>query len=101
MQGFLLTNGKKHFVLITDKINITDAIAKKFIIKMLECKNSGYELINKCINDRYILNETKRRIKKCEYEKVTTDTISYFKIYDKNFYIGIPYNEKDTLIIFD
>ena len=101
MQGFLLTNGKKHFVLITDKINITDAIAKKFIIKMLECKNSGYELINKCINDRYILNETKRRINKCEYEEVKTDTIHYFKIYGKNFYIGTPYDEKDRLIIFE
>lgn len=101
MKGFLLTNGKKHFVLITDKINITDAIAKKFIIKMLECKNSGYELINKCINDQYILNETKRRINKCEYEEVKTDTIHYVKIYGKNFYIGIPYKEKDTIIIFE
>lgn len=101
MQVFLLTNDKKHFVLITDKINITDAIAKKFIIKMLECKNSGYELINKCINDRYILNETKRRISKCGYEEVKTDTIHYFKIYGKNYYIAIPYEQRDTLIIFE
>ena len=85
MKGFLLTNGKKNFVLITDKINITDAIAKKFIIKMLECKNTDNELINKCINDRYILNETKRRINKCEYEEVTTDTIHYFKYMVKIF----------------
>ena len=101
MQGFLISKGNKEYLLICDKKNVTDAIAKKFITKLLQDKNASKELIKEYINNRYILNDIKYRISKCEYEEVKTDTIHYYKIYGKNFYITIPYNEKDTLIIFE
>lgn len=101
MQGFLLTTSNKHFVLLSNKTNITDTIARKFINKICDYKNYNNDFKVRCLNDRFTLNDTKYRITKCEYEVVKTDTITYFKIYGKNFYIGIPYDEKETLIIFE
>ena len=101
MQVFLLTTSNKHFVLISNKTNITDTIARKFINKICEYKNYNNEFKVRCLNDRFTLNDTKYRITKCEYEEVKTETIQYYKIYGKNFYIAIPYEERDNIIVFE
>ena len=41
--GFIVTIGRKDYILITDKVNITDDIARKFIAKILELKGKSQE----------------------------------------------------------
>ena len=101
MQGFTLTTGNKHYVLISDKKNITDAIAKKFIVKILDCRNCNTDTINEYLNNKCVINDIKYRISKCEYEEVKTDTTHYYKISGKYFYIAIRYEERDNIVIFE
>ena len=96
-KGFLVEIGKKYYVLISDKVNITDDIARKFIAKILELKGKSQEYINIAMQHRPTLNDIKYRCDRCTLETKET----YYSINGKNFGISIPFTEAETVVIFN
>ena len=96
-KGFLVEIGRKYYVLISDKVNITDDIARKFIAKILELKGKNQEYINIAMQHRPTLNDVKYRCKRCTFEVKD----SYYSIKGKSFGIGIPFNYKEYLVVFN
>ena len=95
--GFIVELGRKYYVLISDKVNITDDIARKFIGKILELKGKSEEYINIAMQHRPTLNDVKYRCKRCTFEEKDF----YYSIKGKNFGIGIPFNKKEYLVVFN
>ena len=50
--GFIVELGRKYYVLISDKVNITDDIARKFIAKILELNGKSQEYISIAMQHR-------------------------------------------------
>ena len=96
-KGFIVELGRKYYVLITDKVNITDDIARKFIAKILELKGKTQEYINIALQHRPTLNDIKYRCKRCTFEVKE----SYYSIKGKSFGIGIPFSDKEDLVVFN
>ena len=94
--GFIVTIGRKEYILISDKKNITDDIARKFIAKILELKGKSQEYINIALQHRPTLDDIKYKCDRCTLETKET----YYSIKGKNFGISIPFTEADTIVIF-
>ena len=96
-KGFLVELGRKYYVLISDKVNITDDIARKFIAKILELKGKSQEYINIALQHSPTLNDVKYRCSRCTFEVKE----SYYSINGKSFVISIPFNDKEDLVVFN
>lgn len=95
-KGFIATIGRKHYILISDKVNITDDIARKFIVKILELKGKSKECINIALQDRYTLDTIKYKCDRCTFEIKE----SYYSINGKYFGISIPFTDEEQVVIF-
>ena len=95
--GFIVELGRKYYVLISDKVNITDDIARKFIAKILELNGKSQEYINIAMQHRPTLNDVNNRCKRCTFEEKDI----YYSINGKNFGISIPFNKKEYLVVFN
>ena len=95
--GFIVELGRKYYVLISDKVNVTDDIARKFIAKILELKGKSKEYISIAMQHRPTLNDVKYRCSRCTFEEKE----SYYSIKGKSFVIGIPFNDKEDLVVFN
>ena len=95
--GFIVTIGTKDYILISDNVNITDNIARKFIAKILELKGKSQEYINIALQHRPTLDDIKYKCDRCTLEAKE----SYYSIKGKNFGISIPFTEADTVVIFE
>ena len=95
--GFIVELGRKYYVLISDKVNITDDIARKFIAKILELNGKSQEYINIAMQHRPTLNDIKYRCKRCTFEEKDI----YYSINGKDFGISIPFNKKEYLVVFN
>ena len=96
-KGFIFEIGRKYYILISDKVNITDDIARKFIVKTLEVKGKSKEYINIAVQHRPTLNYVKKRISKCTIEIKE----NYYSIKGNYFLFNIPFTDKEELVIFN
>lgn len=95
-KAFLVEFGRKYYILISDKVNITDDIARKFIVKILELRGVNKEQINIVLQDRVSLDEIKRRCNRCTLEIKD----NYYSIKGKYFGISIPFTDEEQVVIF-
>ena len=96
-KGFIVTIGRRNYILISDKVNITDDIARKFIAKILELKGKSKEYINIALQHRPTLDDMKYRCDRCTIEIKE----NYYSINGKNFGLSIPFSDKDEVLLFN
>ena len=93
-KGFIVTLNRKHYILISDKVNITDDIVRKFIVKILEFTGVEKEVINTALRDRQTLDRIKNLCERCTLETKET----YYSISGKYFLMSIPFTDKEVVI---
>lgn len=100
-QGFTLNVGRKEFFYVTNRRNINDKVAEKFVDKLGEINNLPAEFIEKCKADSATMKDLKRRIMPATLEKRNTGKIEYFNLRGKCFSISIPMEDLKCLVVFE
>jgi hypothetical protein len=94
--AFLHTTAHYCYVMFTDKINITDSIAKAFIRAVCAKENLSVELAQKAQNHQGTIKFVKNNITRVKY----ADTGDYQRIYNKNLDLRYPFNDKTLVFCF-
>ena len=93
-KGFIVTLKRKHYILISDKVNITYDIARKFVVKILELNGVDKEVINTALQDKETLDRIKYLCERCTLETKET----YYSISGKYFLMSIPFTDEEVII---
>ena len=101
MRGYYTNTGKKQYVLLTEKKQITVKTIAVFLRKIAEVQNVPAEKCEAILHDRASCAEMRKRIEPCSYEVMTGAAGKYhhIEVGKKPYsFINCPIDNADTII---
>lgn len=93
--AFLFTTGHHCYIMFTDKINITDNIAKAFVKAVCVKKKLSAETVQNIQNSSATISRVKSHITRVKYIHMG----NYHRIYNKNLDLRYPLYSKELVFI--
>lgn len=97
--GFLFNLGNKDFFLESTASNVTDNIARKFVNAICDYKQVSDDLRLRSLNDRYTLNDFKRRIVKAVLKHVDSGKVTFWSIEERNGVSNFPEDDFSKYVV--
>lgn len=96
--GFITSTGKYHYILLTDRKNVTIYMIAAFVRKIAETQGLPPEKAEAILQDREARAEVRKRIERCTYE-VTDGKHSHVHIeVGSHSILNYPINDKRIVI---
>ncbi len=97
--GFITTTNKRHYILLTEKRNVTTYMLAAMIRKMAETQNLPSEMAEEIMRDSHTRREFRKRIEPCRLEKCSNHYhIEVGKPEKPHSIINIPLTEKCVVV---